>query len=92
MTAGASPTTSACASTNATSRSRSEPSGGIGDTVALTCLLLPAGAIRDRYGRRGAVLAGLVIFSLGSMATGDVCIARHRSSRVEHWPVLAPPL
>src|ERR1700742_2700293 len=37
-----------------------------GYTVALACLLLPAGAIGDRYGRRGALLAGLVVFSLGS--------------------------
>ncbi|OBK15223.1 MFS transporter [Mycobacterium asiaticum] len=39
-----------------------------GYTVALACLLLPAGAIGDRYGRRGALLAGLTIFSLASMA------------------------
>lgn len=39
-----------------------------GYTVALACLLLPAGAIGDRYGRRGALLAGLVIFALGSVA------------------------
>ena len=36
--------------------------------MALACLLLPAGAIGDRYGRRGALLAGLVIFALGSAA------------------------
>ena len=39
-----------------------------GYTVALACLLLPAGAIGDRYGRRGALLAGLLIFSVGSIA------------------------
>src|ERR1700761_9238148 len=39
-----------------------------GYTVALACLLLPAGAIGDRYGRRGALLVGLVIFALGSVA------------------------
>jgi len=39
-----------------------------GYTVALACLLLPAGAIGDRYGRRGALLVGLVIFAVGSMA------------------------
>lgn len=39
-----------------------------GYTVALACLLLPAGAIGDRYGRRGALLAGLTIFSLASIA------------------------
>ncbi|MCV7028641.1 MFS transporter [Mycobacterium sherrisii] len=37
-----------------------------GYTVALACLLLPAGAIGDRYGRRGALLTGLVVFALGS--------------------------
>jgi EmrB/QacA subfamily drug resistance transporter len=39
-----------------------------GYTVALACLLLPAGAIGDRYGRRGALLIGLLIFALGSAA------------------------
>jgi EmrB/QacA subfamily drug resistance transporter len=39
-----------------------------GYTVALACLLLPAGAIGDRYGRRGALLIGLIIFALGSAA------------------------
>jgi MFS family permease len=39
-----------------------------GYTLALACLLLPAGAIGDRYGRRGALLAGLVVFALGSAA------------------------
>ena len=39
-----------------------------GYTVALACLLLPAGAIGDRHGRRGALLIGLLVFSAGSMA------------------------
>jgi len=39
-----------------------------GYTLALACLLLPAGAIGDRYGRRGALLTGLLIFALGSVA------------------------
>ncbi|MGE2716486.1 MFS transporter [Mycolicibacterium litorale] len=39
-----------------------------GYTLALACLLLPAGAIGDRYGRRGALLAGLAIFCLASLA------------------------
>jgi EmrB/QacA subfamily drug resistance transporter len=39
-----------------------------GYTVALACLLLPAGALGDRYGRRGALLFGLVVFALGSAA------------------------
>jgi MFS family permease len=38
-----------------------------GYTHALACLLLPAGAVGDRYGRRrGALLTGLVVFVLGS--------------------------
>ncbi|MBO0678936.1 MFS transporter [Mycolicibacterium sp. S2-37] len=39
-----------------------------GYTLVLACLLLPAGAVGDRYGRRGALLAGLVIFGLASVA------------------------
>jgi EmrB/QacA subfamily drug resistance transporter len=39
-----------------------------GYTLVLACLLLPAGAIGDRYGRRGALLTGLVIFTLASVA------------------------
>lgn len=38
-----------------------------GYTLALACLLLPAGAIGDRYGRRGALLVGLAIFTLASL-------------------------
>src|ERR1700756_2257863 len=34
-----------------------------GYTLALACLLLPAGAIGDRYGRRGALLIGFGVFS-----------------------------
>ena len=32
-------------------------------TLVLACLLLPAGALGDRYGRRGAMLVGLAIFA-----------------------------
>ena len=39
-----------------------------GYTLVLACLLLPAGAIGDRYGRRGALLVGLAIFSVASLA------------------------
>jgi MFS family permease len=39
-----------------------------GYTVALACLLLPAGAIGDRYGRRSALLAGLTVFAVASAA------------------------
>src|SRR6201996_730517 len=36
-------------------------------TLVLACLLLPAGALGDRYGRRGAMLVGLVIFGAASL-------------------------
>lgn len=39
-----------------------------GYTLALACLLLPAGALGDRYGRRGALLLGLAIFATASLA------------------------
>lgn len=37
-------------------------------TLVLACLLLPAGAIGDRYGRRGALRFGLVVFAVASAA------------------------
>jgi EmrB/QacA subfamily drug resistance transporter len=37
-------------------------------TLVLACLLLPAGAIGDRYGRRRALLVGLAIFAVASLA------------------------
>lgn len=39
-----------------------------GYTLVLACLLLPAGAIGDRYGRRGALLFGLAVFAVASLA------------------------
>ena len=39
-----------------------------GYTVALACMLLPAGAIGDRYGRRSALLGGLTVFGVASVA------------------------
>lgn len=37
-----------------------------GYTLALACLVLPGGALGDRYGRRIVLLAGLVVFAAGS--------------------------
>ena len=39
-----------------------------GYTLVLAALLLPAGAIGDRYGRRGAMMVGLVIFGIASLS------------------------
>src|SRR5690348_15883552 len=39
-----------------------------GYTLVLACLLLPAGALGDRYGRRGALLAGLAVFAAASVS------------------------
>jgi len=36
-------------------------------TLTLACLLLPAGAIGDRYGRRGALVFGLAVFAVASL-------------------------
>ncbi|OBK28469.1 MFS transporter [Mycobacterium asiaticum] len=37
-------------------------------TLLLACLVLPAGAIGDRYGRRSALLVGVAIFAVASAA------------------------
>lgn len=39
-----------------------------GYTLVLACLLLPAGAVGDRYGRRAALIAGLAVFAMASAA------------------------
>ena len=39
-----------------------------GYTLALAALLLPAGAIGDRFGRREVLIVGLVLFGLASLA------------------------
>ena len=59
-----------------------------GYTLVLACLLLPAGAIGDRYGRRSALLIGLPIFAVASLAP-VVFDARSRSSSRAPWPVRA---
>lgn len=37
-----------------------------GYTLTLACLVLPAGALGDRYGRRAVLIAGLAVFSAAS--------------------------
>lgn len=37
-------------------------------TLVLAALVLPAGAVGDRYGRRGVLVAGLVVFAAGCAA------------------------
>lgn len=39
-----------------------------GYTLALAALLLPAGAIGDRFGRRELLVIGLIVFAIGSLA------------------------
>jgi EmrB/QacA subfamily drug resistance transporter len=39
-------------------------------TIALAALLLPLGAVGDRWGRRPVLLAGLVVFGVASAAAG----------------------
>jgi EmrB/QacA subfamily drug resistance transporter len=38
-----------------------------GYTLTLAALLLPAGALGDRYGRRLALIGGLIVFAVGSL-------------------------
>ncbi len=49
-------------------------------TLCFAALLIPAGAIGDRFGRRRALVSGLVVYALGSLAaafasSADVLIA-----------------
>ena len=39
-------------------------------TLAFASLLLTAGSLGDRYGRRGSLVLGLIVFGLGSLASG----------------------
>ena len=52
-------------------------------TLVLACLLLPAGALGDRYGRRGAMLVGLAIFGAASLVSAVLSnpLDRHRLPR-----------
>ncbi len=43
-----------------------------GYTLALACLVLPAGALGDRFGRRAALIAGLTIFAGASIVPAVV--------------------
>lgn len=40
-----------------------------GYILAFGCLLIPAGALADRYGRKGVLLAGLATFAAGCLAS-----------------------
>ena len=53
------------------------------DAYALTlaAFLLPAGALGDRFGRRRALIIGLLVFGGASGARGDRRTLRPRSSR-----------
>lgn len=46
-------------------------------TLVLACGLLPAGAIGDRYGRRGALLFGLAVFALASVVPALSTVPLH---------------
>ncbi|MEW2438849.1 MFS transporter [Streptomyces caniferus] len=41
-----------------------------GYTIVFACLLVPAGALADRYGRKGFLLVGLTVYVIGCLASG----------------------
>src|SRR3546814_9637707 len=43
-----------------------------GYTLVLACFVLPAGAIGDRYGRRGVLVAGLALFARSEEHTSEL--------------------
>ncbi|WP_280387976.1 MFS transporter [Nocardia wallacei] len=55
-----------------------------GYTLALACLVLPAGALGDRYGRRLMLIAGLAVFAVASavplVADGPVWLIAARTA------------
>jgi EmrB/QacA subfamily drug resistance transporter len=44
-------------------------------TLCFAALLIPAGALGDRYGRRRALIGGLLVFGLGSLAAAHAATA-----------------
>src|SRR5439155_2562808 len=44
-------------------------------TLVFACLLLTAGTIGDRFGRRGALMTGLAVFGLGSVLASQATSA-----------------
>ena len=38
--------------------------------IVFACLVIPAGAVGDRFGRKGVLLAGLVVFAAGATVSG----------------------
>src|SRR6202021_247355 len=40
-------------------------------TLCFAALLIPAGALGDRYGRRRSLVAGLIVYALGSLAAAS---------------------
>ena len=67
----------------ATSATQSQLTWIVDGYSVLACLLLPAGAIGDRYGRRGAFLIGLATFSDRVFSVDGVhqSCAAHRGPR-----------
>ena len=58
--------------------------------LVFAALLLPAGALGDRFGRKKALMLGLVIFTTGSFI-GGLGTGRARSSPAGSSPGSAPP-
>ena len=52
-----------------------------GYTMALAALLLPIGAIGDRWGRKPVLVSGLVLFSLANVMAGLATDDRHAADR-----------
>ena len=57
-----------------------------GYTMALAALLLPIGAIGDRWGRKPILVGGLVLFMAANTVAGFVDQRRHAARRPRRWP------